>query len=311
MSMLTVRLFGKMRVLWDGQPLEGVDAGKACELFSYLLLYCDRPHAREVLGGLFWGENPTARSRKYLRHTLWQLQSAFPESLSNGTEAIFSVETDWVQLNSHAGVWVDVHVLENACHSVLGKTGAQFDQLDYTRVRSAVDLYAGDLLTGWYQDWCIYERERLQNAYLTMVDKLIAYCEKHKRYEEGLAYGADILRMDQARERTHRRMMRLYYLAGDRTTALRQYERCEAILRAELSTTPSAKTMDLYQQILADQVNERVISRRRTLTRQPPTSPEIKEVLGRLYRFQNVLGDIQEQLREDINQLEDRLDGVP
>jgi len=28
-----------------------------------------------------------------------------------------------------------------------------------------VDLYQGDLLEGWYQDWLLCERERLQNMF--------------------------------------------------------------------------------------------------------------------------------------------------
>ena len=44
-------------------------------------------------------------------------------------------------------------------------------------------------------------------------------------FAEPLAYGARILHCDRARERTHRRLMRLHFLAGDRTAALRQYPR--------------------------------------------------------------------------------------
>jgi two-component SAPR family response regulator len=93
-----------------------------------------------------------------------------------------------------------------------------------------VALYHGDLLEDWFQDWCLYERERLQNIYLAALDKLMDYCEASRDYDAGLAYGTRILRHDLARERTHRRLMRLYYLAGDRTSALRQYDRCVQIL---------------------------------------------------------------------------------
>ena len=74
-------------------------------------------------------------------------------------------------------------------------------------------------------------------------------------YEEGLAYGARTLRFDGARERTHRRMMRLYYLAGDRTDALRQYDRCVAALRRELGVSPSAHTVALYNQIRRERLH--------------------------------------------------------
>ncbi len=64
-----------------------------------------------------------------------------------------------------------------------------------------MDLYRGDLLEGWYQEWCLFERERLQNAYMLMLDKLMGYCEAHSEYEQGLVYGDLILRLDHASER--------------------------------------------------------------------------------------------------------------
>ena len=35
-------------------------------------------------------------------------------------------------------------------------------------------LYRGDLLTGWYQDWCLIERERYQCMFVSLLDKLMA-----------------------------------------------------------------------------------------------------------------------------------------
>jgi hypothetical protein len=90
--------------------------------------------------------------------------------------------------------------------------------------------------------------------YLSMLDKLLDYCEAQSEPEAGLMYGQQILRYDRARERTHRRMMRLHYLAGDRTSALRQYHSCVQALAEELDVGPAKSTVALYNQIRADQV---------------------------------------------------------
>jgi DNA-binding SARP family transcriptional activator len=49
--------------------------------------------------------------------------------------------------------------------------------------------------------------------------------------------------------------MRLHYLAGDRSEALRQFKRCAAALRSELDVAPSARTIGLYREILADRLD--------------------------------------------------------
>ena len=120
--------------------------------------------------------------------------------------------------------------------------------------REALTLYRGDLLEGWYQDWCLFERERLQRMYLDLLEQHLVYCETHGEYKLGQKCGVDALRCDLAQERFHRHLMYLYYLSGDRTAALRQYERCEALLAEELEVEPSERTRALYGQIRANRL---------------------------------------------------------
>ena len=88
-----------------------------------------------------------------------------------------------------------------------------------------------------------------------ILDKLLVYCMSHEEFEAGQRYGGLILRYDRARERTHQLLMRLHYLAGDRTGALRQYERCVVALREELGVRPDRRTVALYEEIRGSQGN--------------------------------------------------------
>jgi DNA-binding SARP family transcriptional activator len=301
MSSLNIRLFGKLCVHSEGQALRGLDACKVQELFTYLLLHHDRPHSRETLSGLLWADASTEKSKKYLRQALWQLQTWLdaPSSAS-----VLTVEHDWVQFNSQAPVWLDVAVFERAFTLAHGSSGSQMDERCTEALHEAVGLYRGDLLEGWYQDWCLYERERLQNMYLSMLDKLMSHCEAHREFEKGILYGTLILRHDRARERTHRQLMSLYYLSGDRTAALRQYGRCVAALREELDVKPDKRTGALYQQIRADQLE--------ASTHAPPevagdeeTAPvSLPELLGRLKQLQAMLADVQQRVHRDIRAVE-------
>jgi two-component SAPR family response regulator len=164
------------------------------------------------------------------------------------------VEGEWLQLNREAGVWADVWQLEEAFSEIRGVQGAGVNEAQVQRLRRGVDLYRADLLEGWYSDWCHYERERLKTVYLAALDKLLAYCEAHGLFEEGLLYGERILAHDRAHERTHRRMMHLHQLAGDRTRALRQFDRCAVALREELAMEPSHSMLALREQIRGDRL---------------------------------------------------------
>jgi DNA-binding SARP family transcriptional activator len=210
-----------------------------------------------------------------------------------------------VRLGPQASYWLDVAIFEEAFAHAQHIPGQALTAEQLQALQEAVQLYHGDLLEGWYQDWCIFERERLQSMYLAMLDKLISYSETQGDFESGLLYGSRVLRCDRARESTHRRLMRLYYLTGDRTGALRQYQSCVAALKEELEVEPADSTQRLYEQICADNLS--AVDRGR-LERQP-CSPAASEqtlvaAIDQLKTLQSTLVLLHQHMSECIHTFE-------
>jgi DNA-binding SARP family transcriptional activator len=306
MSTLSIQLFGKFCVRRNEQVLDGFDARKVQELFCYLLLHRDHSLPRETLASLLWPDTTTILSKKNLRQALWQLQSALGSQTGSADDRVLLVEPEWIHLNPEADFWLDIAVLENAFQLVQKVVGHELDTQKAMLLQDAVQLYQGPLLEGWYQDWCLLERERLQSIYLALLDRLMSYCEAHRDYETGLLYGMRIMCYDRARERTHRCMMRLYYRVGDRAEALRQYERCAAALDEELGVSPSKSTLALYRQIQADQLDEPepVMALRVTDPALAAVTPPLQEVLGNLTLLQETMAEFQNQIQQSIQQVE-------
>jgi DNA-binding SARP family transcriptional activator len=307
---LRFQLLGKFLAQRNQQKLPGLEAGKEQELLCYLLVHRNRPHAREALASLLWANTSTDRSKKYLRQALWHLASALVEN--DGDPRLLQIEHDWVQLNLHAGIWVDVAVFDHAATAAQGVAGAQLDSTTLTMLKEAVALYKGDLLEGWYQDWCLFERERFQNTYFLILDKLMAHAAAHGDYEAGQTYGATILSYDRASEVTYRRLMKLRYEAGDRTGALRQYQRCVTALHEELGVKPERRTQQLYEQIksdglVAESAAEPAFEIASANTTAPDSSFSLPNVLGRLRRLRHVLTAAQNQVQRDIIAVEEAL----
>ena len=305
MSTLSIQLFGKFCVRRNEQVLEGFDARKVQELFCYLLLHRNHSLPRETLAGLLWPDTTTIQSKKNLRQALWQLQSALGSQTEPINDRVLLVEPEWVQLNLEANFWLDVVIFEKAFDLVQKVPGHELDAQRVQVLQDAVQLYQGPLLEGWYQDWCLLERERLQNMYLTMLDKLMSYCEVYHDYETSLLYGMRIMCYDRARERTHRRLMRLYYLLGDRAEALRQYERCAAALEEELGVNPSKSTLALYRQLQADQLDEpglMLVPNETHTSLEVSTTPLI-DVLDHLECLEGSLADLQNQVQQSIQKV--------
>jgi DNA-binding SARP family transcriptional activator len=279
--------------------LKGLEASKDQELLSYLLIHRDRPHSREALASLLWADTSTEKSKKYLRQALWHLHAAL--NSDNGNDVLV-VDHDWLTLNPCSNLWTDVADFERAFSGAEGIAGRQLDTEKALALKDAVSLYNDDLLPGYYQDWILFERERLQNMYLLMLDKLIVYLQFRGEYEVAQGYAATILRYDPARERTHRQLMHLYSLAGDRTSALRQFERCAQALKQELGVRPERKTVELYERIKSDQMGH-------TESDNPsPTSPS-SDILTRLKQLQAIVSGVQRRIQRDIKAIETKSNG--
>ena len=313
MEQIRVHLFGKPLVQRVGDGGENLHSGKSQELFCFLLLNRHRAHTRESLATLLWPESASSASRKYLRQAIWQLHLGLGRAGTGSHKRILVGEDHGVQLDPDGGFWLDVEVFERAWCAARGCKGELLNSEQSGALAEAVDLYRGDLLEGWYFDWCLCERERLQNIFLTMLDKLMGYAEINKEYEKGLAYGEQILRYDRARERTYQRMMRLQCLAGDRAGGLRLFQRCSVALDEELGVRPSKQTLDIYEQIKSDRL---AVQRRPA---DPVTSPmpidsekldeAILGPMARLNHIRALLSNLQNRVQEELRAVDQVLRG--
>ena len=303
MFLFKIRLLGKFSVQRSDCEIEPFPSAKAKELFCYLLLHRDRSHSREVLASLLWGDCSTSQSKKYFRQTLWQLQQTLRGHSPENSARLLQVDDESLRLDSQPRLWLDSAVFEQAFVPVRGIAGEQITEQQGRCLQDAVSLYKGDLLEGHYQDWCLYHRERLQNIYTVMLDKLMGYCEAHRKFEEAMAHGESLLRQDQACERTYYRLIRLHYLAGNRAGALRQFLRCKIALKKELDVLPSHRTLELYNQVRTDKM-EPDPGPPVELRESSPAKISQSPFLSRLRAIRSLLVKVQQRLDDDVREVD-------
>jgi DNA-binding SARP family transcriptional activator len=244
---LQVRLFGRVVVRRDDRPVS-ILPSKALELLCYLVLHRGRAHTREALSRLLWPDAPNGHAKKYLRQTLWQLQTTLAGGSGPDDQPLLDLQAGRVRVTPTARWWCDVDVVERA-HDRSHQLPADGSADDVDGLEHAVGLCQGELLEGWAQDWCTRERDRLHMLHLGLLERLTDHCLTRGDLARGLVHGNRLLQLDPAREVTHRQLMRLYAVAGDRTGALRQYQRCADALAAEFDLEPDADTVALYRSI--------------------------------------------------------------
>lgn len=305
MAALTIQMFGGLCISHQHRTWCPSENCKIQELFCYLLLHRNAPCSREALASQFWGESTTEQSKRNLRQALWRLQTTYSPYLASSDDHLVELRSERVRLNPAIDLWVDADVFAEAF--ALLRPQQQLSEDAARLLREAVALYRGDFLDGWYHDWCLIERERFQNMYLEMLDRLIGDCLLRQEYQAGLQYTEHLLRCNPASERTWRQSMKLHYFAGDRAKALQQFDRCTKALHDELGVAPARRTQILVEQIRADCL---VTASSASSASTGDDAPSLHEVLLHLRQLQASLAEMQQQVRQDIHQVERLLPGI-
>lgn len=251
MHELCVRLFGSFHITVGGEPADGPVLRKAQELLAILLLSPQRQIMREIAADALWPSLGAGASKKAMRQVLWQIHQAADRGVpADGRLAL--TEGPAIRTNPNRPLWLDVDAFKSAMRTAQTTSPERIGDSQLAELSRASDLYRGPLLAGCYSDWCLDERAHLQDLYLTLLDKLSTCHERRGEIEPAIRWAERLLEVEPAHERSHRRLMHLYYGADDRTRALRQYHRCVWALERELGVRPSGRTEELAAAIAAD-----------------------------------------------------------
>lgn len=240
-AILHVRLLGGLAVSWGKEPLPPIAGAMPRSLFAYLLTYRDRPHTRDLLAGTFWPDLPDNVARRRLTQALWQIRRAL------SPHPVLLTEGDTVQVNPDLPLWLDVQEFGELVDWEIGKSGQPSTNLP--ALEQAVNLYQGEFLAGYYDDWALVEQERLHEGFLDTLERLVAEYKSRGDYRAALTYARRLAGEDPWREEAHREVMRLCHVLGRDAEALKQYDICRQILADELGVEPSPETKDLAVEV--------------------------------------------------------------
>jgi DNA-binding SARP family transcriptional activator len=252
MGTLRISLFGSVRVTNDNGANEIKLTPIIQAFLAYLILGRHRTYPRESLAGLFWGEQSQEKARGSLNTAIWRLRRALDSDGSSNDAYILTTHTGELGFNRDSEYWLDVAVIEDQVRRVITRPVETISAADAQELEKALELYQGELLEGFYDDWVLRERESLRMKYISGLSYLLGYYKLRQEWEKCLVFGQRILDLDPLREEIHREMMRLYLASGQRTLAVRQYQICREYLETELDLPPMEETEALYLQIISE-----------------------------------------------------------
>lgn len=165
-------LLGELRAVQGDRAVTRFRTTKTAGLLAYLVIHRDRVPSRDSLLDLFWPDSPLEKARSSLSVALNSLRQQLepphtPGSSPTGDFVIADRTT--VRLNADA-FSCDVTDFEAAASSLDSEgAGPQVENL-----LRAEQLYRGELLPGYFDDWVVAERERLAALYIRVLHRLVA-----------------------------------------------------------------------------------------------------------------------------------------
>lgn len=240
MRPLQIHLFQSLRVYAGADLLTdlGYPRQHNLALLTYLLLHRGQSVPRAHLAFVLWPDASEAEAIANLRRALHSLRRALPTP-SDPSHGYVLADRQSVRWNPLSDYWLDVEEFE-----------ARLTQRTPAALEQAAGLYTGDLLEESYDDWVLPERERLRARYLGALGQLIVYHRSQRAFAQAIARAQQLLARDPLHEKTHQQLIALLYLSGDRSGALRQYDKCREALRRELAVEPVEETRALQERIL-------------------------------------------------------------
>ena len=232
MALARVRLLDRFCFEYDDTPV--VLPAALVRLVAFLALR--GPSRRCVVAGTLWPDVSEEHALASLRTSIWRMNRLAPGLLSatSGSVAVSEAAS------------VDSRDQEEFA------TGLLRGQLDDDGVVDGLSvLWGGALLPGWYDDWVLYEREKLEQRKVRALESLATTA-----YESGDLVTA----LDAAREASRREPLldamrsiaiRARLGLGDVSGAVHEYRAYRRFLALELGIEPSAVLVELEQRILS------------------------------------------------------------
>ena len=202
-----------------------------------------RSMSRDALADSLWAEHSAEQARNSLRQALAVLRKEL-----NGHEAGFFAELSSSVALRSGQVSLDTDTFLNDIR--LGTTGS---------LKRAISLWRGSFLADVtvsdteLEHWLTEQREHYNNLYISAMDRLVPLLDGPARID----MARRLVQADNLRETSHRHLMEAYYAAGERSQAMRHYDKVRKLLHEELGIEPSSEIEDLRKEIASSGHNGR------------------------------------------------------
>lgn len=249
---LRITCFGRFAVWRAGAPVELCQNRNGQTILRYLVAQPWHRATMDALMEALWPDDRLDTARHKLHCASSALRRALNGEYAGRKEGGYLLcDGGSYALNPDAPIWIDSDEFLARYHAGEHTPGAA----TITNFEAACQLYAGPFLPDdLYADWSLIRREQLVQQLLAMCATIADHYLQSASPERAVDWAMRILGENRCDEGAYRLLMRAHTLGGNRGEALRQYERCKAVLAEQIGVAPMAETTELFRAILDHEI---------------------------------------------------------
>ncbi len=184
---------------------------------------------RSFLAGLLWPRSSETQAAGNLRTTVWCISHAFPHLLLAGP--------DTLELDD--SVRVDVAALQRHVARMYAQPEVRIPDAYMDHLSRA------ELLPGWYEDWVIFEQERIRQMRLSALELMARQHLAAGEPGRAVIAALSAVSIEPLRESAHLLLVQAHLAGGNRAAAVRAYTMFASRLESELGVQPSNQLSDI------------------------------------------------------------------
>lgn len=186
------------------------------------------PRSRRMLAGLLWPESSEDQAADSVRVSIFHIFHDLPGLLADSRDPLAlkeEVEIDFGRVSRLIG---------------------EIDRPGFVPPGDATEIIRNaELLPGWYEEWVLYEQERLQHQRMAALEALAAHYLSWGSLFRAQEAARIAVSIEPLRESAQLILIQCYLAADDRASALLVYRDFRALLEGELGVAPSPRFAEL------------------------------------------------------------------
>lgn len=256
--------FGKAEIYLRGKPIseEKWIRKKSKILLIFLMSDPARIHTKDEIMDIFFDDMPADKADVVYHSAIYNIRTALriydiksskpkrsrDKSFDYNPQYIL-YEDKTLKLNPDFYYKTDNIEFEKFYENSKLPVLAIEDKIKYSM--SAIELYKGDFLPGYYDSWCEELRVKYKNMYITLCEDLIKLLEAETRFDEVIKYSELLLKEDKLNDSAHFSLINAYTKLGNMNMAKSRFDLMLKIYAEELGENPQPRTLEKIKLILS------------------------------------------------------------